>query len=51
MHSATRFSPFEVVYGFNPLTSLDLSPLPLSECVNLDEKKRADFVKALHEKV
>ncbi|XP_071902692.1 uncharacterized protein [Coffea arabica] len=51
VHSATRFSPFEVVYGFNPLTSLDLSPLPLSECVNLDEKKRADFVKALHEKV
>ncbi|XP_071902671.1 uncharacterized protein [Coffea arabica] len=51
VHSATRFSPFEVVYGFNPLTSLDLSPLPLSECVNLDEKKKADFVKALHEKV
>ncbi|XP_071902679.1 uncharacterized protein [Coffea arabica] len=51
VHSATRFSPFEVVYGFNPLTSLDLSPSPLSECVNLDEKKRADFVKALHEKV
>ncbi|XP_019056297.1 PREDICTED: LOW QUALITY PROTEIN: uncharacterized protein LOC109116034 [Tarenaya hassleriana] len=29
VHSATKFSPFEIVYGFNPLTPLDLSPLPL----------------------
>ncbi|XP_031376081.1 uncharacterized protein LOC116191022, partial [Punica granatum] len=29
VHSATKFSLFEVVYGFNPLTPLDLSPLPL----------------------
>ncbi|XP_040955925.1 uncharacterized protein, partial [Gossypium hirsutum] len=29
VHSATKFSPFEVVYGFNPLTPLDLLPLPL----------------------
>ncbi|KAL7593504.1 hypothetical protein Lser_V15G33880 [Lactuca serriola] len=28
-HSATKMSPFEIVYGFNPLTPLDLSPLPL----------------------
>ncbi|XP_057789811.1 uncharacterized protein LOC131006667, partial [Salvia miltiorrhiza] len=28
VHSATQFSPFEIVYGFNPLTPLDLSPLP-----------------------
>ena len=31
MHSATKFSSFEVVYGFNLLSPLDLSPLPLSE--------------------
>ncbi|XP_062083589.1 uncharacterized protein LOC133789956, partial [Humulus lupulus] len=31
MHSATKFSPFEIVYGFNPLTPLDLSPLPVFE--------------------
>ena len=31
VHSSTRFSPFEMVYGFNPLTPLDLPPLPLSE--------------------
>ena len=29
MHSTTSHSPFEVVYGFNPLTPLDLLPLPL----------------------
>ena len=28
-HSITNHSPFEVVYGFNPETPLDLSPLPL----------------------
>ncbi|XP_031405676.1 uncharacterized protein LOC116214408, partial [Punica granatum] len=49
-HSATKFSPFEVVYGFNPLTPLDLSPLPLTEHVNLDGKKKVEFVKQIHEK-
>ena len=50
VHSATNFSPFEIVYGFNPLTPLDLTPLPLSERVNLDGKKKADFIKHIHEK-
>ena len=50
IHSATKFSPFEIVYGFNPLTPLDLSPLPMSEHVNLDGKKKAEFVKQIHEK-
>ena len=49
-HSATKFSPFEIVYGFNPLTPLDLSPLPVTEFVNLDGKKKAEFVKQIHEK-
>jgi len=26
VHSTTQMSPFEVVYGFNPLTPLDLLP-------------------------
>ncbi|XP_071933671.1 uncharacterized protein [Coffea arabica] len=51
VHSTTCFSPFEIVYGFNPLTPLDLVPLPSSERVNIDGKKRANFVKKLHEKV
>ncbi|PKI60108.1 hypothetical protein CRG98_019516 [Punica granatum] len=50
VHSATKFSPFEIVYGFNPLTPLDLSPLPLSEHVNLDGKTKAELVKQIHEK-
>ena len=49
IHSATQFSPFEIVYGFNPLTSLDLIPLPLSERVNLDGKRKAKLVKQIHE--
>ena len=50
MHSATKFSPFEIVYGFNPLTPLDLSPLPVSEHLNLDGEKKAEFVKKIHER-
>lgn len=51
VHSATHFSPFEVVYGFNPLTPLDLMPLPMSEHTNLDGRKKAEFVKSLHQQV
>ena len=50
VHSATKFSPFDIVYSFNPLTPLDLMPLPLSKCANLDEKKQTGFVKQIHEK-
>lgn len=50
VHSATKFLPFKLVYGFNPLTPLNLSPLPVSECVNLDGKKNAELVKQMHEK-
>ncbi|XP_073137389.1 uncharacterized protein [Henckelia pumila] len=50
VHSTTNYSPFEVVYGFNPLTPLDLMSLPMSKRVNMDGKKKAEFVKSLHEK-
>ena len=50
VHFATHFLPFEIVYGFNLLTPLDLIPLPVNEYVNLDGKKKADFVKQIHEK-
>ena len=50
MHGATNHSLFEVVYGFNPLTPMDLVPLPM-EKTNLEGKQRAKFVKILHEKV
>jgi hypothetical protein len=30
VHSTTKVSPFQVVYGFNPLAPIDLFPLPPS---------------------
>ncbi|GKV08570.1 hypothetical protein SLEP1_g20183 [Rubroshorea leprosula] len=51
VHSTTNCSPFEVVYGFNPLTLLDLLPLPNDERASLDGKKKAEVVKQLHERV
>jgi hypothetical protein len=33
VHLITDFSPFKIVYGFNPLTSMDLIPLPFEERV------------------
>ena len=46
VHSATRFSPFKIVHGFNLLIPVDLSPLPLSERVNSDGQKMAEFCEA-----
>lgn len=49
VHSSTSYSPFEVVYGFNPLTPLDLLPLPVNKITSLDGKKKAEKVKKIHE--
>ncbi|KAH9780700.1 hypothetical protein KPL71_008176 [Citrus sinensis] len=43
VHSATKFSPFEIVYGFNPLTPLDLLPLPIDERASMDGRKQVVF--------
>ena len=51
MHSTTSYSPFEIVYGFNPLTPLDLIPLPIDGRSSLDGQKKAELVKSLHGKV
>jgi hypothetical protein len=48
-HSTTKFSPFQVVYGFNPRATIDLIPLPPSQFMNLDASQRADFIWELHE--
>ena len=45
VHSVTHCSPFEVVYGFNPLTPMDLCPLPVSKLVNVDGESKAEYVK------
>lgn len=52
VHSTTKMSPFEVVYGFNPLTPLDLLPMPNSSFLkHKDGKDKAEFVKKMHEQV
>jgi hypothetical protein len=48
-HSTTGKSPFEVVYGFNPLAPLDILPLPLQERTNMDASARASYLKKVHE--
>ncbi|GAB2299422.1 hypothetical protein Dimus_038562 [Dionaea muscipula] len=50
MHSATKMTSFEVMYGFNPLTPLDLTPLPFEHVMQLDGKHRAELVKEMHAK-
>ncbi|RDX73318.1 hypothetical protein CR513_47092, partial [Mucuna pruriens] len=50
IHSTSSYSPFEIVYGFNPLTPLDILTLPTNEHTNLDGKHKAEFVKDLHSK-
>jgi len=52
VHSTTKLSPFEVVYGFNPLTPLDLLPLPSPfDFVHKEGISKSQFIKDLHEKV
>jgi len=50
-HSTTDYSLFEIVYGFNPLTPLDLIPLPVDERVSLDGNKKTQVVKDLCAKI
>ncbi|XP_056852639.1 LOW QUALITY PROTEIN: uncharacterized protein LOC108835624 [Raphanus sativus] len=49
-HSASKYSPFEIVYGFNPISPLDLMPLPECARVSMDGKKKAEMVQQIHEK-
>ncbi|KAL4273997.1 hypothetical protein GQ457_13G016030 [Hibiscus cannabinus] len=51
VHSATNMSPFEVVYGYNPTTPLDMLPLPFEQVMNRDGQSKAEFVKKLHQQV
>jgi hypothetical protein len=50
VHSTPQLCPFEVVYGFKPITPLDLLPLPIQERVNMEASKRTDFVRKIHVK-
>jgi len=46
VHKTTNISPFEVVYGFNPLSPLDLLPLPNpQEFVSKEGVTKTEFIK------
>lgn len=47
----TGTSPFEVVYGKNPISPQDLAPLPTTYQYSGDAEVQADHIKKLHEKV
>ena len=49
VHSSTHISPFECVYGLNPLTPLDLKPFPMGERADFDAGNQVEFMKKLHE--
>jgi len=51
IHSTTQCSPFEVVYGFNPLTPLDLSPLSPNMFANDAASSRAEYIKKIHKDI
>ncbi|RDX94052.1 hypothetical protein CR513_23606, partial [Mucuna pruriens] len=52
VNSNTSHTSFELVYGFNPLTPIDLLPLPnVNAMLNCDGISKAQFVKELHVKV
>lgn len=45
----TGYSPFEVVYGQNPISPLELAPLPTTQQFSGDAEERVKFIKKLHE--
>ena len=51
VHRTTKQSSFEVIYGFNPTTPLDLVPIPISERGNADGAKKVEWVSAMHRKI
>jgi hypothetical protein len=50
VHLTTNLCPFEIVYGFKPIVSIDLLPLPLQERTNMEASKRVAYIKKIHEK-
>uniref|UniRef100_A0A151UE94 Transposon Ty3-I Gag-Pol polyprotein n=1 Tax=Cajanus cajan TaxID=3821 RepID=A0A151UE94_CAJCA len=52
VHKTTNISPFEAVYGFNPLTPSDLIPLPnVEHFIHKEGASRVEFVKKIHETI
>jgi len=51
VNKATKFSPFEVVYGFNPCVPINLVHIPIDERTFMDGIRKAELMKKLHEQV
>jgi len=51
VHGAIKFSPFEVMYGFNPYVSIDLIHIPIDERTFMDGIRKVELMKKLHEQV
>jgi translation initiation factor IF-1 len=51
VHEATKFSPFEVVYGFNACVPIDLVHIPIDERTSMDGSRKVELMKKLHEQV
>ena len=51
VHSTIDYSLFEIIYGFNPLTPLDLIHLLVDENVSVDGNTKAQVVKDLYAKI
>jgi hypothetical protein len=49
IHSTNDVSHFEIIYGFNSLTHIELIPLLLEEMVILDGEKKAKMVRQIQE--
>jgi hypothetical protein len=49
IHSTTKVSPFQVVYGFNPRAPIDLLPLPSSKMTCFHASQRSEFILKMHE--
>jgi hypothetical protein len=47
----TGCSPFEAVYGLNPISPLDLAPIPATIQFSGDADERAKGIKKLHEQI
>jgi len=45
----TSVSPFKIVYGFDPLRSLDLVPRPLDQKPSANAEDRIKEIQKLHE--
>jgi hypothetical protein len=50
VNSTTQLCPFEVVYGFKPITTSDLLPLAIQKRINIEAYKKADFVRKIEQK-